>query len=217
MYVNHSYPPAPSPVPPHQSLPFTLMPHYYFQLLLRLRFYISVKTYNIVFLSLANLTQHDVLQFHPFSCKWHNFILLYISWPARAHPRTLTGRNGRLRKDKRQKTNIQKAGVKWAGHSDGDTQQPHSPPASLLYIVANRKVEQQFSGGHDTVVIGRKNPQSLFSGRKPLSKTAMLHFALTPSATEGCAHPSLQIIGHSCAHSSLQLGAMPTQPANYLT
>jgi hypothetical protein len=26
---------------------------------------------------LAYLTQHDDLPFHPFPCKWHNFILLY--------------------------------------------------------------------------------------------------------------------------------------------
>jgi hypothetical protein len=31
------------------------------------------------FLSLANFTEHDDLQFHPFSFKQHNFILLY-SW-----------------------------------------------------------------------------------------------------------------------------------------
>jgi hypothetical protein len=31
------------------------------------------------FLILAYLSQHDDFQFHPFSCKWHNFILLY-SW-----------------------------------------------------------------------------------------------------------------------------------------
>jgi hypothetical protein len=32
-----------------------------------------------------------------------------------------------LRKDKRQKTNMQKAGVRWAGHCDGD----HN---SLVYL-----------------------------------------------------------------------------------
>jgi hypothetical protein len=29
------------------------------------------------FLSLVYLTEHDDLQFYPFSCKQHNFILLY--------------------------------------------------------------------------------------------------------------------------------------------
>jgi hypothetical protein len=29
------------------------------------------------FLSLAYFTKHYDLQFHPFSCKWHNFIFLY--------------------------------------------------------------------------------------------------------------------------------------------
>jgi hypothetical protein len=27
--------------------------------------------------SLAYFAQHDDLQFHPFSCKWNNFILFY--------------------------------------------------------------------------------------------------------------------------------------------
>jgi hypothetical protein len=35
-----------------------------------------VRTHNMWLLSLAYLTSHD-LQFHPFSCKWHNFIFLY--------------------------------------------------------------------------------------------------------------------------------------------
>jgi hypothetical protein len=48
----------------------------------------------------------------------------HLSWPAWAHPMNLIGSDRRLRKDKRQKTNMQKAGVRWAGCSDGDTQQP---------------------------------------------------------------------------------------------
>jgi hypothetical protein len=82
-----------------------------------------------------------------------------------ARPRNLTGRDGRLRKDKRQKTNVQKAEVRWAGCSDGDTQQPCLPPASLLCTVANKEVEQQFwGGGHDIVVTrSRRNlPLLLF-------------------------------------------------------
>jgi hypothetical protein len=65
-----------------------------------------------------------------------------LAW---AHPRTLTGSDGRLRKDKRQ--TCKKAGIRWAGHSGGDTQQPPPPPASLLYTAANKEVEQQFLGG----------------------------------------------------------------------
>jgi hypothetical protein len=41
---------------------------------------------------------------------------------------------------------MQKAGIRWAGCSGGDTQQPHTTPESLLYIVTNKGVEQQFSG-----------------------------------------------------------------------
>jgi hypothetical protein len=44
-------------------------------------------------------------------------------------------------------TNMQKAGVRWTGRSDGDTRQPHTPTASLLYTVANKEVGQQFLGG----------------------------------------------------------------------
>jgi hypothetical protein len=77
----------------------------------------------------------------------------HLLQPVQAHPRNLTGSDGRLRKNKRQKTNMQKAGVRWAGCCDGDTQQPPAPPASLLYTAANKRVEQQFLGGHDFVVI----------------------------------------------------------------
>jgi hypothetical protein len=70
----------------------------------------------------------------------------HLLWPTQAHPRNLPGSDGRLRKNKRKKTNMQKAGVRWAGHSDGDTQQLCPPPVSLLYIVANKEVEQQFWG-----------------------------------------------------------------------
>jgi hypothetical protein len=54
-------------------------------------------------------------------------------------PRNLTERDGRLRKDKRQKTNMQKTGVRWAGHADGDTQQPCLPPVGLLYTAASKE------------------------------------------------------------------------------
>jgi hypothetical protein len=56
-----------------------------------------------------------------------------------------------LRKDNRQKTNMQKSRGRWAGHSDGDTQQPHPPPVSLSYTVANKEVEQQFLEGGVTL------------------------------------------------------------------
>jgi hypothetical protein len=77
-----------------------------------------------------------------------------FSWPTWAHPRNLTGSDGRLKKDKRQ--TCKKAGVRWAGCPGGDTQQPPPPPASLLYIVTNKEVEQQILGWHDNVVIGNR-------------------------------------------------------------
>jgi hypothetical protein len=43
---------------------------------------------------------------------------------------------------------MQKAGVRLARHSDGDTQQPAAAAAaaSLLYTVANKDMDQQFWG-----------------------------------------------------------------------
>jgi hypothetical protein len=81
-----------------------------------------------------------------------------LLWPAPACPRNLTGSDRRLRKDKRQKTNMQKAGVRWAGGSDGDTQQPCPPPVSLLYTVATRRWSNSLGcGGHDIVVIRNRS------------------------------------------------------------
>jgi hypothetical protein len=37
-----------------------------------------VKICDIWLLSLALLTQHDDLQLHPFSCKWHNSIFYFL-------------------------------------------------------------------------------------------------------------------------------------------
>jgi hypothetical protein len=99
-----------------------------------------------------------------------------------------------LRKDKREKINMQKAGVRWGGHSDGDTQQPHPPPASLLYTVTNKE-RAAVLRGHDTVVIGyRRNLQLLLSEHNFLGKAAVLHFALSPFC---------------------RWGLCPSQPADY--
>jgi hypothetical protein len=108
--------------------------------------------------------------------RWH------ISRPVQACPRNPIGSNGRLRKDKRQKTNMQKAGVRWARCSGGDTQHPHPLPASLLYTVANKEVEQQFWGwGCDIVVIrNRRNLRSLLSERKHLRKSSYTAFCPRP-------------------------------------
>jgi hypothetical protein len=51
---------------------------------------------------------------------------------------------------------MQNAGVRWAGWSDGDKQQPHPPPASLLYTVVNKEVEQQCWGGWCNIVVIRR-------------------------------------------------------------
>jgi hypothetical protein len=39
---------------------------------------------------------------------------------------------------------MQKAGVRQGGHNDGDTQQSHPSPLSLLCTVADKEVEQKF-------------------------------------------------------------------------
>jgi hypothetical protein len=59
---------------------------------------------------------------------------------------------------------MQKTGVRWTGASDGDTEQPPSPPVSLLSTVANQAVEQQFWGegaGRDTVVTGEQEEPAI--------------------------------------------------------
>jgi hypothetical protein len=114
-------------------------------------------------------------------------------------PRNLTGSNRRLRKDKRQKTNMQKAGVRWAGHLDGDTQQPCPPPESLLCTVANKEVEQKFWWGGSG---NRRNLRSLFSEHKYLRKISCAAFCPCLLLWLGLCQLNLQIIGHSCAMSS---------------
>jgi hypothetical protein len=78
-------------------------------------------------------------------------------------------------KDRRQ--NMHKAGARWAGHSDGDTQQPCSLPASLLYTVTNKEEQQFWRGGHNIVVLGnRRNLQPLLFEGKHLRKNSCAAF-----------------------------------------
>jgi hypothetical protein len=49
-------------------------------------------------------------------------------------PKNITGSDWRCRKDKRQKTNMQKAGVRCAGRSDGDAQQQRLLFCSFLFL-----------------------------------------------------------------------------------
>jgi hypothetical protein len=52
---------------------------------------------------------------------------------------------------------MHKVGARWVGHSDGDAKQCPPPPASLLYTVANKEMEEQFlEEGCDIVVLGNK-------------------------------------------------------------
>jgi hypothetical protein len=108
-------------------------------------------------------------------------------------PRNLTGSNRRLRKDKRQKTNMQKAGVRWAGHLDGDTQQPCPPPESLLCTVANKEVEQKFWWGGGRETGGTCDHYSL--NINILGKSAVLHFALASFCGWGCANSTCRLLG----------------------
>jgi hypothetical protein len=72
----------------------------------------------------------------------HHFSLLC---PTQACPRNLTGGDRRCREDKRQKTNLHKAGARWAVHSDVDTHQPLHLQR-VYYIQWQHKVEQHFPG-----------------------------------------------------------------------
>jgi hypothetical protein len=110
---------------------------------------------------------------------WKNYTVRKISRPAGAHPRNLSGSVWRLRKDRRQ--TWEKTGIRWAWCSGGDAQQPCPPPASLLYTVANKEAEQQFSGWRVFVFIrnrGTCGPYSLHLNI--LWQAAVLHFALAP-------------------------------------
>jgi hypothetical protein len=105
--------------------------------------------------------------------------------------RNLTGSNGRLRKDKRQ--TCKKAGIRVAEHSSEDTQQPPSPSEFITYS-SKQGSRVTDLGRHDITSDGYSLDVNI------LGKASVLHFALPPSTAGGCAHPSLQIIGHSCAY-----------------
>jgi hypothetical protein len=155
------------------------------------------------------------------TCQTQWLLFTVISQPEWAHPRNLTGSDGRLKKDKRQKTNMQKAGVRWVGCSGGDTQQQHPPPACLLYTVANKEVQQQFLRGHDIVVIGnRRNLRLLLSGRKHLRKSSCAAFRPCLFLQLGLCQLSLQVIWHSCAYvkfSEASHSLLPTSPPFYIS
>jgi hypothetical protein len=73
----------PSLFPSYRSLvsPLKIFPHLYSCLIFSLDLVSAYerKRAVFVFLRLAYFANHDDLWFHTFSCKWHNFILLY-SW-----------------------------------------------------------------------------------------------------------------------------------------
>jgi hypothetical protein len=149
--------------------------------------------------------------------KGENLCQLYIiSRPARAPTRNLTGSIGRLRKDKRQTCK------KLGSGGLGNLVEIHNSlePSSEFFICSGKpgsgiakSAEQQFLGWRDLVVIGNSgNLWSLLSAhsvpvwrswcKHPCSYTKQLCciLLLLPFAAGGCAHPSLQIIWHSCAH-----------------
>jgi hypothetical protein len=101
---------------------------------------------------------------------------------------------GKLRKDKRQ--TCKKAGIRWSGCSGGDTQQLPPAPASLLYTVANKEVDQQFLGQQDVVVITNGEPAITTLHINILRKAAVLHFVLDPFCSWGLCHPACI---HGCA------------------
>jgi hypothetical protein len=110
---------------------------------------------------------------------------------------------------------MQKVGVRWAGSSDGDTQQPPPPPVSLSYTAANKEVEQQFSGGMTFRLLGIGGTCDRYSlDVSILGKAAVLRFALPPSVAGGCAIPACRSLGTAvltlfcswgCANSACRL------------
>jgi hypothetical protein len=53
--------------------------------------------------------------------------------------------------------NMHKSGARWAGHLDGDTQQPAPSPASLLYRVAKLGGTAVLRGGDIVILRDRRN------------------------------------------------------------
>jgi hypothetical protein len=91
---------------------------------------------------------------------------------------------------------MQKAGVRWAGHLDGNTQQPYPPPVSLLYTVANKEVAQHFGRGHDIVVIwNRRNLRWLLFEHKHLRKSSCAAFCPCPLLQLSCANSACRLLG----------------------
>jgi hypothetical protein len=79
-------------------------------------------------------------------------------------------------------------------------QQPRPPAASFLYMVANKEVEQQFSGRCDIVgVRNRKNLWLLLSGDKYLRKSSCATSCPCPLLWLELCQLSLKIIWHSYA------------------
>jgi hypothetical protein len=106
---------------------------------------------------------------------------------------------------------MQKAGVRWAGCSDGETQQllQQQPTATNSeFIIYSGKQGGRATvlsvcvggaGGGD-VTRNRRNLQSLLSECKHLRKSSHAVFCPHPVLRLGSCQLSLQIIGHSCAY-----------------
>jgi hypothetical protein len=124
---------------------------------------------------------------------------------------------------------MQKAGIRWAGCSGGDTQQPPPPPASLLYTAANMEIEQQFSGQCDLVLIGnRGNLRLLLSAstvpvwrwwcNHPCSYAKQLCCILfpLPSALGTVPSPACRLFNIAVLAPFHNWGLCWSQPADYL-
>jgi hypothetical protein len=88
---------------------------------------------------------------------------------------------GDAERTKDRRANMHEAGARWIGLSDGDTQQPPLPPASLLYTVAKL--------GGATVLWGGGVTQEQ---EEPVTASFWLH--LPHFCGWGCAKLSLQFI-----------------------
>jgi hypothetical protein len=95
---------------------------------------------------------------------------------------------------------MQKAGVMWARHSDGDTQQPAAAAAAALSISSEFIIYSGKKGGGATVLRGGGHDYSL--NVNIFGKTAVLHFVLTPYCGQGCANSACGLLGIAVLMSS---------------
>jgi hypothetical protein len=113
---------------------------------------------------------------------------------AQASPRNLTGSDGRLRKDKRQKKNMQKAGVRWVGVQ----KETHNSCVHLQRVYYTQGQTRRWSnssqGSMTLQLLGTRGTCDCYSGCKHLRKNSSAAFCLGPLLWLRLCQLSLQII-----------------------